>query len=140
MTKHPSHVQGTADWFGMVGTVLCDAMNRGGAGKLPDWTLIERYVDGEPLPSGLTQGIRIDIRDGIATFRVGVVRHEYGDATIEVTASAARALNLLRNGDPRFDVVRAEAVRTGAMRVEGDLSPIATVLVATHDEIVDRTL
>lgn len=90
-------------------------------GTLPDCTLIERYRR-NAAPGGLTQGIRIDIRNGIATFRVGIARDEYGNATIEVTVGAARALNLLCNGDPlRF--ARAEAVRAGGD--EGGRRPVA---------------
>ncbi|MDR6954627.1 hypothetical protein J2X65_004003 [Ancylobacter sp. 3268] len=131
--------QGSREWFEMVGTVVCRALNRAAPRDVVDWTLVERYADGRPMPDGLIQGIRFDIRDGRATFRVGAGPDERGDATIEVTVAAARALNLLHSDDPRFDSAREDAVETGAMRVEGDLSPIATALVETHDYIVDRT-
>ena len=132
-------LQGSSEWFEMVGAVICEALNRPGLRAGVNWSLVERYSDGEPLPNGLMQGIRFDIRDGVATFRLGALPDERGDATIEVTAAAARALNLLRNDDPRFGPARDKAVQTGAMRIEGDLSPIAATLADTHDFIVDRT-
>jgi hypothetical protein len=52
-------------------------------------------------------------------------RRNVWETTVEVTASAARALDLLRNGAPRFASARAEKVRTGEMGVQGDLTPIS---------------
>ncbi|AJR23378.1 hypothetical protein [Sphingobium sp. YBL2] len=140
MPTHSRLLQGSHAWFEMVGTVVCDAFNEGGPYSAFDWTFVERYSDGAPLADGLMQGIRFDIRAGFATYRVGVWPDERGDVTIEVTVAAARALNLLHNDDPYFDSAREAALEMGALRVEGDLSPIATALAQTHDHIVDRTI
>ncbi len=64
---------------------------------------------------------------------------ETADATIEVTAGVARALNLLHTDDPRFALAMEDAIRTGALVIEGDLSPISAALAVSHDAIVDRT-
>lgn len=132
-------LQGSEAWFVMVGTIVCRALNESEARHVGRWRLVERYVDGKPFSHGLMQGIRFDLRNGVATFRVGIQPGEAADATIEVTAGAARALNLLHADDPRFAVAMENALRTGALAIEGDLSPISAALAASHDEIVDRT-
>ncbi|PZQ28679.1 MAG: hypothetical protein DI562_10400 [Stenotrophomonas acidaminiphila] len=132
-------VQGSEPWFRMAGALVCRALGDSGAQGIARWRLIERYVDGEPFSDGLVQGIRFDIREGVATFRVGVQPGETADATIEVTAGVARALNLLHTDDPRFALAMEDAIRTGALVIEGDLSPISAALAVSHDAIVDRT-
>jgi len=140
MAERSRLVQGSHAWFEMVGTVVCNALNEGRPYSSFGWAFVERYSDGGRLADGLIQGIRFDVREGVATYRVGVQPDERGDVTIEVTAIVARALNLLHTGDPHFDSARERAIDTGALRIEGDLSPIATALAQTHDHIVDRTI
>ncbi|UYB54284.1 hypothetical protein OCJ37_10290 [Xanthomonas sp. AM6] len=132
-------VQGSSEWFDMVGTLVCRAVKRAGYPFPGNWTLIERYSDGVRLPNGLIQGIRFDLRAGAAAYRVGVAPEEQGDATIEVTSAAARTLNLLYSHDPRFETNMKHALDSGAITVEGDLSPIAEALAQSHNDIVDRT-
>lgn len=132
-------VQGSSEWFELVGTLVCRAVKRAGSPVSRNWTLVERYSDGERLPNGLIQGIRFDLRAGACSYRVGVVPEEQGDATITVKSATARTLNLLYRHDPRFDTSMKRAFESGAMTVEGDLSPIAAALAESHDDIVDRT-
>jgi hypothetical protein len=141
MTPPPAkHVQGSVAWFEMIGTLLCQALLEEDAQRPGRWTLVERYVDGTPLPDGRVQGIRIDMRGARVSYRVGVLPDERGDATIEVTAAAARALNILYDTDPAFGRLSQAAVERGELRVHGDMTPIARVLARTHNDIVDRTI
>lgn len=132
-------VQGSSAWFELVGVSVCSAVERAGSPWPRNWTLVERYSDGERLPNGLIQGIRFDLRAGACTYGVGVAPEERGDATITVQSATARALNLLYRHDPRFETGMKRAFESGAMTVEGDLSPIAAALAESHDAIVDRT-
>ena len=84
------------------------------------------------------QGIRFDIRRGSPSFRVGVGCDERGDVTVEVTAAAARNLNLLR--DPDFSNARERYLETGEMRIEGDPTRLGGWLDKIHDSIVERTI
>lgn len=131
--------QGEADWFRMVGTLICQAVLRSGLSPQVDLSLIERYSDGQPLSDGLIQGLRIDIRRGVPSFRVGVRREERADVMIEVSAAAARRLNALRSADPAYSAAIDRDLRQGALRIEGDLSPFAAWFGEIHDQIVDRT-
>lgn len=130
---------GTMAWFEMVGRLVCEAADR--AGLPPDlrWSLVERYRDGSTLPDGRLQGLRIEIQNGTPSFRIGVGPDERGDVTIEIRREVARELNLLYSADPAFAHARDRALRTGEMRVDGDLAPAAAWLEAAHDPIVDRT-
>ena len=139
MSTHWQYRQGSEEWFEMVGTLVSDAVSRAGTSSDLTWSLVERYIDGVSFADGLVQGIRFDIRDGRVSYRVGVRPDERGDATIEVTAAAARELNLLRSADPAFASIREHVLRTGEMRVDGDLTPIAPALNETHDLLVDQT-
>jgi hypothetical protein len=56
-----------------------------------------------------------------------------------VTAAAARALNLVPTTDPGYGALREQLVHAGELRVTGDASPLASVLDAAHDPIVQRT-
>lgn len=131
--------QGTTEWFEMVGTLMSDAASQ--SRLAPDLTVsfVERYTDGAELPGGLVQGIRFDIVDGKPSYRVGAGLEERADIIVEVTAAAARALNLLRSTDPRYAVVRDEVLSSSEMRVEGDISRLGAWLEAVHDPIVERT-
>lgn len=140
MKAPTKHLQGLRDWFEMIGTMLCGAISRNEPDPDLDWTLVERYSDGATLDDGLVQGIRIDIRGGKVSYRVGVRPDERGDATIEVTSATARALNLVHNADPGFDRAREAALGAGSLRIDGDLTPLAAALTRTHDGIVDRTI
>jgi len=132
--------QGTAAWFEMVGSLMCDAAR--GSGLSPDLTvsLVERYTDGSVLADGTVQGIRFDIINGIPTFRYGVGRDERGDITIEITSSIARKLNLLKNSDPEFESALKAAAQSGEFEVHGDPSRLGSWLSAVHDPIVERTI
>ncbi|MEX6507219.1 hypothetical protein [Jiella sp. M17.18] len=139
MIGHDKLQQGTTEWFDMVGTLMSDAALR--SGLAPDFTVsfVERYTDGVELPGGLVQGIRFDIVDGKPSYRVGARLEEQADITVEVTAAAARALNLLPGGDQRYAAVRDEVLRASEMRVEGDVSRLGAWLETVHDRIVERT-
>lgn len=100
-------------------------------------SLVERYTDGANVAEGRVQGIRLDIRGGAPSFRVGVGRAERGDVTVEVTSAAARHLNALRGAD--FSIARERYLASGEMRLEGDPALLGTWLDAVHDPIVDRT-
>lgn len=131
--------QGTTAWFEMVGTLMCAAASRSGLAPDLNWSLVERYSDGVTLPNGRIQGIRFDIVNGAPSFDVGVDKDERGDVTIEVSAAAARELNLLYTADPAYVIARDRATRLRQIRVDGDLSPMADWLNAIHDSIVDHT-
>lgn len=131
--------QGTPAWFEMVGTLMAGAAARSGLPADLNIALVERYTDGIELSDGLVQGIRFEIANGQASFRVGVRRDERADITVEVTAAAARELNALHSADPAYAVARDTFLSTGEMRVDGDLSQLGDWLEAVHDPIVDRT-
>lgn len=130
---------GTPAWFDMVGRLVCEAASRAELPPDLSWSLVERYRDGSLLPDGRVQGLRIDIQHGTPSFRIGVGPDERGDVTIEILREVAHELNLLRAADPAFAGARERALRTGDMRVDGDLAPAAVWLEAAHDPIVDRT-
>jgi hypothetical protein len=131
--------QGTFAWFDMVGQAMCDAALEAELAPDLNLTLVERYTDGTELADGLIQGLRFDIIDGQPSFRSGVRRDEQGDITIEITAAAARELNLLRNADPEYRKSLERVLKTGEMKVDGDPSRLGSWLNAVHDPIVDRT-
>lgn len=131
--------QGTAAWFEMVGTMMCEAAARAAPSPAVNLSLIERYTDGVALCDGLVQGLRFDIVAGKPSFRVGVRRGERADVTIEITAAAARTLNLLRSDDPAFHAALDGFLRSGAMRVDGDPSRFGRWLEEIHDPIVELT-
>lgn len=66
-------------------------------------------------------------------------RDEHGDLTIEITATAARTLNLLRNNDPNYQTALQDLQKSGEMKVSGDPSVFGRWLEMVHDPIVDRT-
>lgn len=137
MTQDAKVRQGTTAWFEMVGEMMSEAASSSGLSPKLDVSLVERYTDGAELSDGLVQGIRFDIHNGEPSFRVGVQRNERADIIVEVTAGAARELNLLRG--PDFDAARERFLSTGEMRVDGDPSRMGAWLDAVHDPIVDRT-
>lgn len=131
--------QGAVAWFEMVGTLMCEAASQ--AGLAPDFnlSLVERYMDGVDLATGHVQGIRFDIINGQPSYRVGVRRDERGDVTIEITAAAARTLNLLRSSDPNFQTALQDFQSSGEMKVAGDPSMFGRWMAMVHDPIVERT-
>lgn len=132
-------IQGTAAWFNMVGTLMREAATRSGLSPEINVSFVERYIDGCEIAKDLVQGIRFDIVDGIASFRIGAERNERGDVTVEITAPAARALNALYSADPNYRAAREKFLSSGEMRVDGDASRLGDWLAAVHDPIVDRT-
>ncbi len=131
--------QGTTAWLEMVGTLMSEAASQSGLSPELNVSLVERYTDGVELSEDLVQGIRFDIISGKPSFRIGVQPGERGDIMIEVTAAAARRLNLLGSADPNYRTVSDSFLRSGEMRVDGDLSRLGGWLNAVHDRIVDRT-
>ncbi|MEH6717675.1 MAG: hypothetical protein V7704_02240 [Aurantimonas endophytica] len=132
--------QGTPAWFEMVGRLMRVAALQTPLSPDLNLSLVERYTDGAEMPGGLVQGLRLDIRNGKPTFRVGARHGERGDVTIEITAAAARTLNRLRSDDPEFQATRDGILKSGEMRVDGDPAAIGSWLEMVHDPIVDRTL
>lgn len=130
---------GTAAWFHMAGTLMCEAAARAGLPPDLDVSLLERYTDGVELSAGLLQGLRFDLKGGQPSFRVGAGADERGDITVEVTAAASHELNTLYGADPRFEAALARLKNSGDMRVQGDLSRLGDWFGAVHDPIVDRT-
>lgn len=139
MNMIPKLRQGTLAWFEMAGTLICEAASQ--AGLAPDFnlSLVERYTDGVDLADGYVQGIRIDVINGQPSFRIGVGRNERGDVTIEITAAAARTLNVLRRSDPNFQTALQVFQTSGEMKVAGDLSRFGRWMETVHDPIVERT-
>ncbi|ANP90040.1 hypothetical protein BA011_28995 (plasmid) [Rhizobium leguminosarum] len=132
--------QGTVAWFEMVGTLMCEAASDAGLTLDVNLTLVERYTDGVELAGGHVQSIRFAIINGQPSFRIGVRRDERGDVTIEITASAARALNVLRSGDPDYQTALQDFQSSGEMKVGGDPSRFGRWLETVHDLIVERTI
>lgn len=139
MAIHTKIRHGTIAWFEMVGTVMADAARRANLPTDLTVSLVERYTDGSVLSDGLVQGIRFDIVGGKPSYRVGARADEQADITIEVTAAAARELNMLRSADPRYKTALDRFLRTSEMRMHGDISRLGDWLAAVHDPIVDRT-
>lgn len=139
MTVHTKIPHGTAAWFEMVGTVMSDAVRRANLPTDLTVSLVERYTDGRVLSYGLVQGIRFDLVGGKPSYRVGARADEQADIIIEVTAAAARELNVLRSADPRYKTALDRFLRTGEMRMHGDISRLGDWLATVHDPIVDRT-
>ena len=133
-------LQGSAEWFDMVGRLMCEAAAGSGLSPDLDLSLVERYTDGAEITEGRVQGIRFDIRGGKPSYRVGATKDERADITVEITAAAARALNALRSTDPAYPLARERYLATGEMHVEGDPSSLGQWLEEVHDPIVDRTL
>ncbi|SFO33369.1 hypothetical protein [Sphingomonas sp. OK281] len=132
-------LQGTTEWFEMVGDLLVAAASRAHLPRDMNLSLVERYTDGAELADGSRQGIRLDIRNGVMTFRVGVRENEQADIINNLTTAAARTLNLLYSDDPDFAKARDQLLTTGEMRISGDLAQFGAWFDATHDPIVDRT-
>jgi hypothetical protein len=130
---------GTADWFRMVGSLMCEAALRAGLAPTRNVSLVERYTDGFELSQGLVQGFRFDIINGKPSYRVGVRKDDAGDITVEVSGAASHELNSLYGDDPAFAAAFANFTRTGALRIDGDLSALGTWFGAVHDPIVART-
>lgn len=139
MTQPARLVQGTLGWFEMVGELMCEAANAARPPSDLNISLIERYVDGVTLPNGFGQGLRFEIENGVPQFRSGCGPEESGDVTIEITAAAARTLNLLLSSDPMFAAAQGEFVDSGEMRISGDFAPFEGLLGDVHDRIVART-
>jgi hypothetical protein len=131
--------QGTADWLEMAGLLMCDAASRADLPSDLTVSLVERYTDGVVLSDGLIQGIRFELAEGRPSFRIGVRPNERADVVVEITAAAARRLNMLRSDDPAYAAARDRYLETGEMRVEGDPSRLGDWLEAVHDPIVART-
>lgn len=140
MTASEKLRHGTAAWFEMVGTVMCEAALRAQLAPGLNVSLVERYTDGTALSDGPVQGLRFDIVDGAPSFRAGARPEERGDITIEITTAAARSLNLLLSADPSYKTVAEDFVHSAAMRVNGDLSKLGDWLESVHDPIVARTI
>jgi hypothetical protein len=139
MTTDAKLTQGTTAWFEMVRGQMRDAAVRFGLSSDLNVSLVERYTDGAELSEGLLQGIRFDIEDGEPSFRIGALRDERADVTVEVTAAAARELNLLHDADPKYRTARDGFLSSGDMRVDCDIAKLGGWLESAHDPIVDRT-
>jgi hypothetical protein len=131
--------QGTAAWFEMVGTLMCEAASQSGLSPDLNVSLIERYTDGVELSEGVVQGLRFDIVGGRPSFKVGAQHGEQADITIDITAAAARALNNLYSADPNYSAALETFQSIDEMRVDGDLAQMGWWLRTVHDAIVDRT-
>ena len=129
--------QGAKAWFEMVGTLMIEAATRSGLSPDLNVSLVEQYTDGVELSAGLIQGIRFDIRDGRPSFRAGARRNEQADIVVEVTAAAARKLNLMRG--LAYHAALDRFLSTGEMKVSGNFTRLGAWLDAVHDPIVDRT-
>ncbi len=140
MTTHAKLRQGTTAWFEMVGTLMSEAASQSGLAPDLNVSLVERYTDGVEISECLVQGLRFDLCNGTPSFRVGVRRDERADITIEITAAAARAVNLLYDADPQYLDVLDKLLSTGEMRVDGDALRLGGWLKIVHDPIVDRTI
>jgi hypothetical protein len=132
-------VHGSAAWFDMAGTLMCEAAAHAGLAADLDLSLVERYTDGVELADGLVQGLRFDIVRGKPSFRVGARPGERADITVEVTAAASRELNSLYSADPRYAAATARLRDSSALKVEGDLARLGDWFGTVHDPIVDRT-
>jgi hypothetical protein len=132
-------LQGTEEWFEMVGELMCEAAAGSELSPALNLSFVERYTDGAEISEGRVQGIRFDIHSGKPTFRVGVQRHEQADIIVEITAAAARTLNGLRSADPAYPTAHERYLATGEMRVEGNPASLGAWLENVHDPIVDRT-
>jgi hypothetical protein len=130
---------GTAAWFQMVGTLMCEAAMQAGLPADFDVSLVEWYTDGIQFQDGLTQGLRLDIRGGKPSYRVGALPGERADVTVEVTAAASRELNSLYGADPRFQSALARLQGSGDMKIDGDLGRLGDWFAQVHDPIVERT-
>lgn len=140
MTASEKLRHGTAAWFEMVGTLMCEAALRGGVDPDTNVSLVERYMDGATLSEGLVQGLRFEIVDGVPSFRAGARADERGDITIEITTAAAKSVNLLFSADPAYAATTERFMQSGAMRVHGDISMLGEWLKYVHDPIVARTI
>jgi hypothetical protein len=130
---------GTAAWFAMAGSLMCEAAARAGLPPTLNLSLVERYTNGVELSEGMVQGLRFDIVGGKPSFRVGAGPHEAADILVEVTAAASRTLNSLYSADPGFGTAFADFQRSGELHIDGDLSRLGGWFGVVHDPIVDRT-
>jgi hypothetical protein len=130
---------GSAAWFHMVGSLMCEAATQAGLPADLNVGLVERYTDGVQFQDRLMQGIRFDLRAGKPTFRIGAFPEERGDITVEVTVAASRELNALYGTDPRFRATLSRLQESGEMSIDGDLQRMGKWFETVHDRIVDRT-
>lgn len=136
ITKLP---QGSAEWFDMLGTILCDAARKADLPPNHTVSFVERYVDSEELSPGRIKGFRFELKDGVPSYRPGVARDEMGDVTIDLTVKAARELNLLYTTDPRFRELFDHYISIGEATFHGDIADVGEWVHSIHDPIVDRT-
>lgn len=139
MTDTLQITQGTPEWFHMIGGILVDAARNANLPSDMNLVFVERYTDGTEIGDGLVQGIRLDFRNGVPSYRIGAGSDERGDVTVEVTARAARELNLYDSSDPAYQLLHEQYVASGEWRTDGDLSRLGDWLADTHDPIVERT-
>ena len=139
MTGETKFVQGTPDWFHMIGKILTDAAASAGLAPETNASFVERYSDGKELSDGLIQGIRLDIIAGKPSYRIGAAPDEKGDINVLVTADAARQLNAYYSVDPKFLELQARYQASGEWQVDGDLARLGNWLAGAHDPIVART-
>lgn len=139
MPDNTKVAHGTAAWFEMAGGAMAQAATKAKLATDLNVCLVERYTDGVELSPGLIQGLRFDIKEGQASFRVGARPDELADIMVEVTAAASRELNSLYSGDPRFAAALARLTDNGSMRVQGDFARLGAWFGSVHDPIVDRT-
>lgn len=139
MTHETKFVQGTPDWFHMIGKILTDAAANAGLPPKTNVSFVERYSDGKELSDGLIQGIRLDIINGAPSYRIGAAPGEKGDINVMVTADAARQLNTYYSDDPKLLELLTRYQATGEWQVDGDLCRLGDWLASTHDPIVART-
>jgi len=132
--------QGTTAWFEMVGMLICEAASRAGLASDFNLSPVELHTDGLSLCGGFVQGLRFDIRNGIASFWAGARLGEEADIRIEITSAAAGQLNSLYSADPRYQAALERFLSTGQMRVDGDPTQIGSWLQTVNDTIFDRTI
>lgn len=141
MTKLAKIAQGTPEWLHMVGVTLTDAANEAGLPNNQNLVFLERYTDGEPIGGGLIQGLRLDLRNGKAFYRIGAGVEEESDVVIEVSRYAARQLNLRYSHDPAYIELVEEFYSYGQLKVvRGDISDLKDWIASTHDLIVGQSI
>ncbi|WP_200957963.1 hypothetical protein [Sphingomonas sp. Root710] len=139
MNTTTKFTQGSAEWFDMLGTILCDAVRNADLPPGHTVSFVERYIDSEELAPGLIKGFRFEIKNGEPSYRPGVAPDEMGDVTIDLTVKAARELNLLYTADPRFREQFDHYISIGEAIFHGDIADVGEWIHTIHDPIVDRT-
>ncbi|CAN5346590.1 hypothetical protein BH11PSE5_BH11PSE5_22220 [soil metagenome] len=71
MTDTLQITQGTPEWFHMIGGILVDAARNANLPSDINLVFVERYTDGTEIGDGLVQGIRLDFRNGVPSYRIG---------------------------------------------------------------------